>query len=229
MHVQVDDLQRMSEAVTKAKAALFKLTLDDGSEALDHWLTQLERELDTIETFIREETFARWGEFDTTTSHAALRQVPDGVSYTKLSDTVSRFEFPVWLFRPRSKVRPPYHRRSFIRENQFWWALIRFLVPREERYRQVTHRETEPEFATCQVTLQIHRRFMCADWDKFNIHSLLNALAAHSVIASDHPSCLSLAYTYCFVEQGRDEKLVVQICRHDDPVTAKNGTGDCGS
>lgn len=209
MPIGITELTDVQSALAGMKDRLFHATSDQMTQEVADLLVAIEHEIDLIEMFTREEAFASFGAFDAARGHAKLTSIPKGVSYERRSDTEGRFIFPIWFFRSHSHARPPYHRASFIRENQFLYALIQTLVPYEERFRKPAAGET----ALCQVTVYVYRRYAFADFDKFNLHALINALAAHSVIVSDHPARLSIGYTFCFTDHPYAERMEVTITR----------------
>lgn len=212
MDFQLQDLQELSARMKRLREALFALTRDKPDDAFDEWLHRVDNELDRIEVFVREETFGRFGTYDATHGLAHLTSVPAGARYECESAMTCRFFFPLWLFRAREKGRPLYHRQGFIREAQFWYALIEALVPRAQRFRRQKEDEVL-DHAHCEVIIYLHRRNACADWDKYQVEPMLNAFAAHDVIRSDHPHCLSLTYKYQFVEHVSQEKVEVCVAR----------------
>lgn len=208
-------LERVSKVMQKARTGLIELSKGSTNESITEILEEIETDMGWIETFVREEAYAKFARYDAETEEAILGEVPELVAFRRTENGQFLFEFPLWLFATRTNtpIRPPFHRsRSFIRTNQFWNALIGAIFPLEYRFTELRRHPLESldTFADIHVVVYSRKGFL-RDWDHYELSPFINALSANRVIAKDTPTDTHFTRSRRLVKTAAEEKVIIQV------------------
>jgi len=208
-------LERVSKVMQTARTSLMELSKGNASESVTAILEEIETNIGWVETFVREEAYAKFATYNAEIEETIVGEVPQLVGFGRTENGESMFEFPLWLFAPRTNIRmrPPFHNsRSFIRTSQFWDALIGAIFPREYRFTELRRHPLEnlDTFADIRVVVHSRKGFL-RDWDHYELSPFINALTANRVIAKDTPTDTNFTRSYRPVKNAAEEKVIILV------------------
>ncbi len=200
----------------RGMSAMAVITEPDQSEAMTAMLEKVEEIITETEWYAREEAYAAWvGHNRKYGELFKIDELPDDSVHVELEDEHPVFTFPLWMFgysRPKNSGPALPHRRGFIRENHFWYALVKAMC---QDYLEKT--QVDLNVLPCEnahITILFKTRWGYArDLDHFRLTSLVNALVRNRLLRSDHPSRLTYTVAWEPETDIKNERVSISIRR----------------